>query len=74
MTITIKSERIGTDTNRYFVEIYQNKFETVWHVGAYISHNNGATYRTITDLTYTNIESAKIRYSYFKRKAKRNEL
>ena len=74
MTITIKSERIDIDTNHYFVEIYQNKYEAVWHVGAYISYDNGATYRTISDLTYTNIESAKRRYSYLKRKAKRNEL
>lgn len=74
MTITIKSGRIDTSGNHYFIEIYQAKFENVWHVGAYSSNVAGGLYRTITDRTYTNIESAKKRYSYLKRKAKQNEL
>ena len=70
MTFTIKSETI----NGIHIAIEQEKYSVCYRVSAYIEQKSGLCGYPITSLIYTDIKSAKRRYSNLKRKAVRGEI
>lgn len=66
MTFTVISESV----NGIYIEITQDKFESVYRVSAYEIRKDGTCGYPLTSLAYADLAKAKKRFSALKHKAK----
>lgn len=74
MSFTILSKKIHTTDGYYVINIYQDKFESCFHVALYKAYEENGLYHDLSDLIYCDLKDAKRRFNYLRRKYEQDEI